>query len=52
MGDVGMLGGAVDHDVEIIAAIGDDEIVENAAIVGQQQRIALLARLERGEGTG
>ena len=40
MGDVVRLGRAVDDDVEMLAAPRDHQIVEDAAVVAEQQRIA------------
>ena len=41
-GEVGVFAGRVDHDVEIIGAAGEHEVVINAALGVHQEGIALL----------
>ena len=33
MGEIGILAGGVDDEEEVVAAIGDHQVVENAALV-------------------
>ena len=37
VGDVAMLGRAVDDEIEIAASIGDHQVIQDTAIVGQQE---------------
>ena len=52
MGDVALLGGAVDDQVEMIAAAGDHQVVDDAALGVEQQRIFGPRLLEDGEVGG
>jgi hypothetical protein len=52
MGDVGFLGGPVDDEVEMVAAPGRHQVVEDAGILGEQQRVAQPAFLEDPEVGG
>ncbi len=52
VGDVAILGCAVDDEIEIAARAGDHQVVQNAAIVRQQQRITHAVGLQRLEVTG
>jgi hypothetical protein len=49
MGDVGRLAGRVDDQEEVIAAVGDHQVVENAARVVRKQRIARAPDTEPGD---
>lgn len=49
VGDVAVLGGAVDDDVEMIAAIRGHQVVDDAAVVVEQQRIAHAVLAQREE---
>ena len=52
MRDVASLCGAVDDDVEMIAAPGEHQIVDDPALVVEQQRVAQPAILQQGEVRG
>ena len=45
--DIVPLGRAVDHQIEMVRPARDHQVVEHAAIFVEQQRIALLAELQR-----
>ena len=46
MGDVLVLAGGVDDDEEMIPAVGDHQVIENAAIVAGKEAVALAAGLK------
>ena len=52
VGQIAMLGGTVDHEVKALAGVGDHQVIQNAAIVRQQQRITHAVRLQRLKVTG
>jgi hypothetical protein len=63
VGDVGHLAGAVDDQEQMVAPVDEHQVVEDAALVVQQQAVALLVhaqadhvhrhqRFERGGGVG
>ena len=52
MGQIAMLGGAVHYEVKALACVGDHQVIQDAAIVRQQQRITHAVRLQRLEVTG
>ena len=52
MGKIVGLAGCIDHEHEVVAAIGDHEVVEDAAPVVRQERIALASRLQSEDVDG
>ena len=43
MGDIGLFAGGIDHHKHVIAAIGEHQIVQNAAVIIGKETIALPA---------
>ncbi|MND64795.1 hypothetical protein D3C80_561410 [compost metagenome] len=46
MGDIGILAGGVDNDEEVIATVGDHQVVEDTAVFIGEETVALAAFLE------
>jgi hypothetical protein len=46
VGDVGHLAGAVDDDEQVLAAVDEHQVVEDAALVIEQQAVALLVQAQ------
>ncbi|MOA35649.1 hypothetical protein D3C78_1571160 [compost metagenome] len=46
MGDIGVFAGCVDDDEKMIAAIGDHQVVQNAAVFIGEETVTLTTFLE------